>query len=88
LEPFLEVELGEGESLQRLVFTPDGETLIAANSNGDVMVFDYASREQVMTLHGHAAAVLGVDVTSDGPYLVTSGFDNKAIVWDLNTGNM
>jgi WD40 repeat protein/serine/threonine protein kinase/DNA-binding XRE family transcriptional regulator len=88
LDTFMQVELAEGEQLGRLVFTPDGKYLIAAVSNGDLIVFDYESREQVMTLRGHTGAILGADISSDGRYLVTSGFDNKAIVWDLNSGEL
>jgi WD40 repeat protein len=29
-----------------------------------------------------------MDITSDGRYLVTGGFDDKAIVWDLSDGTM
>jgi WD40 repeat protein len=88
IDTFVPVELDEGESLGRLVFTPDGKYLIAAKSIGDLIVFDYETREQVMTLRGHAASLLGLDVSSDGRYLVTSGFDNKAILWDLDSGDI
>jgi WD40 repeat protein/uncharacterized membrane protein len=88
LDTFAQVELAEDAQLGRLVFTPEGDHLIALVSNGDVLVFDYETKDQVMTLRGHAGPLTGGDITSDGRYLVTSGFDNKAIVWDLKTGNL
>ncbi|MGD2159139.1 MAG: hypothetical protein PVG32_19835, partial [Anaerolineales bacterium] len=88
LEKFMELKLEEGEYLLRLAFTPDRKYLVAGLSSGDMIVFDYESKEQVMTLRGHEAIVMGMDITSDGRYMVTSGFDNKAIVWDLIGGNL
>ncbi len=89
LQPFADVELGEGQSLVGAMrFTPNGRTLVISLNDGDVLVFDYPSGELLMTLEGHVAAVIGMDITSDGRYLVTASFDGKAIVWDLSDKTM
>ncbi len=46
----------------------------------------YAQKPEIAVQLGHRSNVTSVAISSDGRYLVTGSYDDKAKLWDVNTG--
>jgi WD40 repeat protein len=68
--------------IYRLLFTADGRTLIAGNSNKFVTFWNVRTRQELMTLTGHERDTTGFAFTKDGRTLVSSSFDRTIRFWD------
>ena len=68
----------------RLKFSLDS-TLLATSTNGDVFLWDAETLEPLGTLVSHKDGVSFIKFYPDGNSLITSGFDNTVILWDLET---
>ena len=70
-------------------FTPDRKTLLTADQNGPVHVWDTASGRRrflfrnALSLHNSAATV-----SPDGRLLATAYFGNWPRIWSLATGKL
>jgi len=67
------------------VFSPDAKQIVASD-NERIHLFDTASGESLRTLTGHNAVVSTLDVSPDGRYLVSSGYDGVVNLWRLEDG--
>ncbi len=82
-------------------FSPDGQKILVSCKAG-VIIYETLSGQQLHILKGHLSILnpellgLGIEqyftLTSaefspDGRYVMTAGYDNKTIVWDLATGD-
>jgi WD40 repeat protein len=90
---FILWDLMRGEELARgrqrdyvlnLDFSPDG-TILATSTFGDIFLWDAESLESLGSLSGHLGEVSLMKFSPDGKSLITSGFDNTVILWDLET---
>lgn len=45
--------------------------------------FTSLKTDEMFTLNGHKGAVLDIDFTPDGKYLISGSTDNTAILWDV-----
>jgi WD40 repeat protein len=66
-------------------FSPDGQKLAAANTNGDVEVWDLERRDLLAVLKGHSDEVRSARFSTDSKFLVSSGRDGVSIVLNTNT---
>ncbi|MDA1230465.1 MAG: WD40 repeat domain-containing protein [Planctomycetota bacterium] len=64
------------------------EQILAALSNGRVMVLDRTTREPVQLVECHAGPVTGLDVSISGELLVTAGADGTVKTWHLPSFNL
>jgi hypothetical protein len=70
-------------SFSKLVFTPDGRTLIAAGSYGTPIYFwDVASAKELGRRQGEQTDVTSLALSADGRTLLAGGADGTALVWD------
>jgi hypothetical protein len=65
------------------VFTPDGRTLIAGDTDGTVALYEVATGRVRRKYVGHQAAVLALSLSADGRLLASGSQDHTALVWDL-----
>jgi WD40 repeat protein len=70
----------------RLLFSPDGKTLVSTSSDGTVTLWDAGTATVRETLRGHSAAVQQPAFSRDGKTLYTTSLDGTVIAWDM-TGN-
>jgi U3 small nucleolar RNA-associated protein 12 len=57
---------------------------LAGYSDGDIIVFDFVTKQLISTLHGHSSAVICISVDKARTGIAASGSaDNTIIVWDL-----
>ncbi|MCO5166259.1 MAG: WD40 repeat domain-containing protein [Planctomycetes bacterium] len=69
-----------------LAWSPGGDLLAAATSDGAVTVLDGATGEVRLSLPGHAGGALCVAFSADGRLLASGGQDGQARLWDPATG--
>jgi WD40 repeat protein len=71
-----------------LAFAPDGRSLAVgtgAGLEGEVVLWDLATRARTATLRGHAGAVFAIGFNRDGTALVSAGRDKTARLWDRSS---
>jgi WD40 repeat protein/energy-coupling factor transporter ATP-binding protein EcfA2 len=66
-----------------LAFSPDGRKILTGDLN-DAKLWDTKSRRKLHSLHG--TAVSDVAFSADGQTAATGAVDNKARLWDVETG--
>jgi eukaryotic-like serine/threonine-protein kinase len=69
-------------SLHRVAFSTDGQYIAAGSADGSIFVSRVSDRRQT-TARGHTEFVEGTRFLPTG-YLLTYGYDNRAVVWRLN----
>ena len=67
-----------------LLFSRDGETVVSANVDGTVTLWDARTATPRETLRGHSRSVWWPALSPDGKTLYTSSSDATAIAWDLS----
>ncbi len=86
----------EPESLQtpgdRLLFSPDGTLLAIALENGDIEIWDVATRKRKLTLTGHQSRISSFAFNPTGSQLASASEADVAgrgrlFLWDVDSGN-
>ncbi|MEM6530763.1 MAG: hypothetical protein AAF653_20870, partial [Chloroflexota bacterium] len=68
-------------------FSPDGTQLLSGSNNGDVILFDVATGNDILRLVGHSAPVWDVAFSDDGRTAFTGSADRTVLAWDLASGD-
>ncbi|PWG11793.1 hypothetical protein DF268_19715 [Streptomyces sp. V2] len=83
----LGTETGDGVGLNAVEFTPDGTTLIGADTDRMLRLWDVSDPRHPTLLSKrptqHTDAVYSVAVSPDGRTAATSGYDDTVRLWDL-----
>lgn len=82
----LSISLGHEESVNNMIFTPDGNYILSASVDGTMKLWDIHSGKEVRTFEGNKRQITSLAITSDGKYVVTGGFNLEIILWNLYTG--
>jgi WD40 repeat protein len=81
---------GEADYVRSIAFSPDGKLLAAAGGRcqreGEVKIWDVASRHLVNTITGHKDCIYSVAWSPDGKVLATGSYDKMVKLWDPSTG--
>jgi WD40 repeat protein len=67
-------------------FSPDGKTLVAADTNGFGHLVDVETGTVRHTLAGHTNTVWTAKFSPDGMLVATASWDGSARIWDARTG--
>ncbi|MCE9592647.1 MAG: protein kinase [Planctomycetes bacterium] len=70
--------------VSRVLFTPDGKTLVSASHDQTLRVWDVPSFTLRGVLRGHGDLVWDIDVDQSGRRLASVGWDRTLRVWDLD----
>lgn len=84
-ELFLHQQTQSAAPIQSLQFTADSRSVWAAQSDGSLAQWAYASPIQLRQFN-HSGAVYSLAFTQDGKTLVSSSADQSIRIWDAKTG--
>jgi WD40 repeat protein len=79
---------GRADPGSPVVFSPDGEWLVAPNTAGSTSasLWEVATGKLMKTLSGHTQPVRDVTVSADGRFVATGGDDRSVRVWEVSSG--
>ncbi|MCY7279168.1 MAG: AAA-like domain-containing protein, partial [Phormidesmis sp. CAN_BIN44] len=77
--------LNQGNSVNALSFSPDGELIVTASADGTAQVWKTASGERMGQLLQHRGVILDVAFSPDGKYVATASLDKTASVWEVGS---
>jgi WD40 repeat protein len=67
-------------------YSPDGNTLAASDSNGEIRLWRVCDGQCLLTCLGHTNWVRSIKFSPDGQYLASSSDDLTIKLWDLQDG--
>jgi WD40 repeat protein len=73
-------------SILSIAYSPDGRTLAASDSNGEIRLWDVQDRQCLLTCSGHTNWVRAIKFSPDGRFLASSSDDRSIKIWDLQDG--
>ncbi|MCS6836401.1 MAG: SH3 domain-containing protein, partial [Anaerolineae bacterium] len=71
-----------------LVFSSNGQILLGGLSNGQIVVWDAGTGQELRRLVSHTGAVLSLAYHPDLPRVISSADDRLAILWDVDEGRV
>ena len=75
-------------SVQDMMYSSDGKTLIIADGNGFIYLFNAETAKLERKIIAHIADALCIDQTSDSKILVSGGKDKTVRIWNADTGEV
>jgi WD40 repeat protein/transcriptional regulator with XRE-family HTH domain len=67
-------------------FSPDGSRVVSCDHSGNVLVWDAATGEQLMSLKGFTGYIQKVTISPDGSMIAAAGKEG-IIIWNANNGS-
>lgn len=74
---------GHFDSMNSLVYSPDGQRVITTADDGKIKVWDVDSGFCIVTFTEHSSGVTGCEFAKKGNVLFTSSLDGSIRAWDL-----
>ncbi len=69
-----------------VAFARNDRWLLTAAQRGTINAWDPGTGLRLRVLEGHTSEILQLHLTPDRRLMITSGRDNRVIIWDLRTG--
>ena len=82
-ESYILKQQGHFDSMNALVYSPDGQRIITAADDGKVKVWDSQSGFCIVTFTEHSGGVTACEFAKKGNVLFTSSLDGSVRAWDL-----
>ena len=75
-----------GGSVTAIAWSPDGDYLASARTNGTIDVWSVINGNEVCVYQDHSAGVYDILWAVDGTYIISCGADHTIQIWDAKTG--
>ena len=82
-ESYVLKQQGHLDSMNALVYSPDGQKVVTAADDGKVKVWDVKSGFCIVTFTEHTGGVTACEFAKKGNVLYTASLDGSIRVWDL-----
>ncbi|MCJ1380743.1 hypothetical protein MMC17_003852 [Xylographa soralifera] len=82
-ESYILKQQGHFDSINSLVYSPDGQQVITTADDGKIKVWDVQSGFCIVTFTEHSAAVTACEFSKRGKVLFTTSLDGSVRAWDL-----
>ncbi|RYP25777.1 hypothetical protein DL767_008283 [Monosporascus sp. MG133] len=82
-ESYILKQQGHFDSMNSLVYSPDGQRIITAADDGKIKVWDIDSGFCIVTFTEHTSGVTACEFAKKGNVLFTSSLDGSIRAWDL-----
>ena len=82
-ESYVLKQQGHLDSMNALVYSPDGQRIVTASDDGKVKVWDVRSGFCVVTFTEHTGGVTACEFAKKGNVLFTASLDGSIRAWDL-----
>ena len=82
-ESYILKQQGHFDSINALVYSPDGQRIITTADDGKIKVWDTQSGFCVVTFTEHSSGVTACEFAKRGNVLFTSSLDGSVRAWDL-----
>ncbi|MDQ7025752.1 MAG: protein kinase, partial [Anaerolineae bacterium] len=79
---------GHSDQIRSMILNPDKTMLASGARNGEVIIWDVATRQAIQHLEGFTNAVNAIAFSPDSSQLAATGNDGKLIVWDTSTWDL
>ncbi len=76
---------GYSDSVTSMVYSQDGNTIVAGNLNNTIHLWNTNTKRIIKTLTGHTERVTRVAYSPDGNTIATGSYDNTIRLWDAHT---
>lgn len=78
--------IGHTDRVRAVAFSPDGEWLLSGGLDRNLILWDVATGEEIVTLTGHEERVWSVAFSPDGETALSGDRSGEIIYWDLLEG--
>lgn len=82
-ESYILKQQGHFDSMNSLVYSPDGQRIITTADDGKIKVWDIESGFCIVTFTEHTSGVTACEFSKKGNVLFTSSLDGSIRAWDL-----
>jgi len=82
-ESYILKQQGHFDSMNTLVYSPDGQRIITAADDGKIKLWDIASGFCTVTFAEHTSGVTACEYAKKGSVLFTASLDGSIRAWDL-----
>ena len=82
-ESYILKQQGHFDSMNALVYSPDGQRIITTADDGKIKVWDTQSGFCIVTFTDHSSGVTACEFAKRGNVLFTSSLDGSVRAWDL-----
>lgn len=77
---------GHSDSINSIVISPDGQTLISASNDKTIKVWNLKNGEEIFTITPATDTVKSLAISPDGHSLVSGNINGVIQVWNITTG--
>jgi len=74
------------ETVDALVFSPDGKTLASGSWDMFIHLIDVSNWNSLHKLSGHSSSVLQLTFSADGKFIISNSKDYEILYWSTSTG--
>ncbi|KAL1860326.1 hypothetical protein VTK73DRAFT_7379 [Phialemonium thermophilum] len=82
-ESYILKQQGHFDSMNALVYSPDGQRIVTAADDGKIKVWDIESGFCIVTFTEHTSGVTACEFAKKGNVLFTASLDGSVRAWDL-----